>query len=169
MVETLLLAVIVPTLIAWAASSDLLTMTISNWLSLALIVLFPVAAFWIGLPLNAILISLGAGCLVLVCGFLLFSAGIIGGGDAKFAAAIAVWVGFSELMPYLVVVSLLGGALTFLIIWIKSNPLPALAAKMPWFAMMQDPKTGIPYGIALSVGALLILPHTAIWVAAFNG
>ncbi len=169
MINTMLLIIIVPTLMAWAASTDLLTMTISNWLSIALICLFPITAFFVGLPLSVALMSVGAGLLVLICGFLLFSFGVIGGGDAKFAAAVAMWVGFSELMPYLLIVSLLGGALTFFIIWIKSNPLPSLAARMPWFAMMQDPKTGIPYGIALSIGALLILPHTPIWLAAFNG
>jgi prepilin peptidase CpaA len=168
MFETLFLVIVVPTLIAWAASSDLLTMTISNWLSLALIVLFPIVALLVGMPLNAILLSLGAGFVVLACGFALFSFGVIGGGDAKFAAAMAVWVGFSELMPYLIVVSLLGGALTFAIIWIKANPIPILASRMPWFAMMQDPKTGIPYGIALSLGGLIILPQTPVWIAAFG-
>jgi prepilin peptidase CpaA len=168
MFETILLMLVVPTLIAFAASSDLLTMTISNWLSLALIALFPVAAVLAGLSMESILWGLAAGGVVLACGFALFVGGVIGGGDAKFAAAMAVWVGFSELLPYLLVVSVLGGALTFAILWMKWNPLPKLAMHMPWLARIQDPKTGIPYGIALSLGGLLILPQTPVWVAVFS-
>ena len=43
---------------------------------------------------------------------LLLRLGWIGGGDAKIAAATALWFGFDQLFPYLAVASLLGGLLT---------------------------------------------------------
>ncbi len=41
----------------------------------------------------------GAGLLVLAVGILLFIPGWIGGGDAKLAAAVALWMGFENLFP----------------------------------------------------------------------
>ena len=58
----------------------------------------------------------GAGLVVLVFAFICFARGWIGGGDAKLAAATALWLGFDLLMPYLLYASLLGGVLTILII-----------------------------------------------------
>ena len=51
-----------------------------------------------------------AGFTALAVAFCLFACGWIGGGDAKLAAATALWLGFDQLLPYLFVASLLGGA-----------------------------------------------------------
>src|ERR1044071_7680096 len=90
-----------PTLMAFAASSDLLTMTISNRISLALAGGFVVLALVVGLPMTAVGWHFAAGAFVLTAGFICFSQGWIGGGDAKLAAATALWFGFDYLMPYL--------------------------------------------------------------------
>ncbi|HEX5847002.1 MAG TPA: prepilin peptidase, partial [Rhodoplanes sp.] len=102
-----------PALMAFAASSDLLTMTISNRVSILLVIGFVCLAFATGMPLDAVLAHLGAGALVLVVGFAFFSRGWIGGGDAKLAAATALWLGWSDLYDFLLCASLLGGWLTF--------------------------------------------------------
>src|ERR1700747_628415 len=102
-----------PALMAFAASSDLLTMTISNRVSLILAGGFVVLAFAIGMSVADVLAHIGAGCLVLVVAFGFFTRGWIGGGDAKLAAATALWLGFDYLLPYLAYASLFRGALTF--------------------------------------------------------
>src|SRR5690348_9356617 len=60
-----------PALMAFAASSDLFTMTISNRLSLALVGGFAVLTVFSGMTLPAIGLHLAAGTLVLVISFVL--------------------------------------------------------------------------------------------------
>src|SRR3954471_7462841 len=84
-----------PALMAFAAASDLLTMTISNRISLALIAGFLALALLSGMGLYDILSHLGAGATVLGVGFGCFACGWIGGGDAKIAAAARLRVGFA--------------------------------------------------------------------------
>jgi prepilin peptidase CpaA len=165
MIETALLLVF-PALMAYAAASDLFTMTIPNRLSLALVAGFAVFAIASGLPGQAILLHLGAGAAVLGVSFALFAFGWIGGGDAKLAAATALWLGFDILVQYLFIASIAGGVLTIAVLFLRELPLPAFAARWPWLSRLHEPKTGVPYGIALAAAALFVYPQTAIWGAA---
>jgi prepilin peptidase CpaA len=118
-----------PTLMAFAASSDLLTMTISNKVSLALAAGFLVLAPAAGLGVGEIGMHAAAGFAALAVAFCLFACGWIGGGDAKLAAATALWLGFDQLLPYLFVASLLGGVLTLLVVQFQLFPLPMVRAR----------------------------------------
>ena len=154
-----------PALMAFAASSDLLTMTISNRLSLALAAAFLVLAIITGMSLHDIAMHLAAGALVLVFTFAFFSFGWIGGGDAKLAAATAIWFGFDHLFEYLIYASLLGGVLTLVLINLRKLPLPGPLARQPWILRLHDSDGGIPYGIALAAAALAVYPKTG-WMPA---
>jgi prepilin peptidase CpaA len=149
-----------PALMAFAAASDLLTMTIPNRVSLALIAGFLVMAPLTGMGLHDMLDHAGAGALVLVVAFGMFAMGWVGGGDAKVAASVGLWFGFSHLLDYLVLASLFGGALTVLLLQLRQWPLPYPLASQPWLVRLHDKQTGIPYGIALAIGALLVYPET---------
>jgi len=159
---------IFPFAMAYAAASDLVSMTISNRLCLLLVGSFALCAALLGLSLAEIGWHLAAGGLVLVIAFGLFAAGWIGGGDAKLAAATALWFGFDQLMPYLVIAGIFGGLLTMLILVLRSRPLPALVETWPWLRRLHAANEGVPYGIALAFAALLILPETALWHAAIG-
>ncbi|MGA2568465.1 MAG: prepilin peptidase, partial [Pseudolabrys sp.] len=104
--------ILFPALMAFAASSDLLTMTISNRLSLVLAGGFFLLTLITGMSLGAIGMHLAAAALVLTVCFGFFSMGWIGGGDANLAAATALWFGFDFLLDYLIYASLFGGVLT---------------------------------------------------------
>ena len=67
----------------------------------------------------------GAAAAVLVVAFVFFARGWIGGGDAKLAAATALWLGFDQLLNYLIYASLFGGVLTLAIMRFRLMPLPA--------------------------------------------
>ena len=155
-----------PGLMCFAASSDLVTMTISNRISLALLAGFTVVALWSGLSLEAILWHFGCGMTVLTVTFTLFAFGWIGGGDAKLAAATGVWFGFAHVVEYSAVASVLGGLLTLSVIWLRGMTLPPQLASMDWVARLTDKNNGVPYGIALAAAGLLLYPQTAIWTAA---
>jgi prepilin peptidase CpaA len=156
-----------PALMAFAASSDLLTMTISNRISLALAGGFLLLALVTGIGLTAFGMHLAAGALVLAVCFGFFSMGWIGGGDAKLAAATALWFGFDHLLDYLIYASLFGGALTLLFIQFRRLPLPGPLARHQWILRLHESGGGVPYGIALAAAALIVYPTTG-WMPAFG-
>ncbi len=156
-----------PALMAFAAASDLFTMTISNRVSLALVAAFFALALMSGMNLYDILSHLGAGAAVLVVAFGCFAMGWVGGGDAKVAASAALWFGFAHLMNYLLYASLFGGALTLLLLQFRQWPLPYPFAGQAWLDRLHAKESGIPYGIALAIGALMIYPETE-WIKAVD-
>jgi len=156
-----------PALMAFAAASDLFTMTISNRVSLALAASFLMLAVASGMGPSEILSHLGAGASVLAVSFVCFAFGWIGGGDAKLAAAAALWFGFGHLLNYLVYASLFGGALTLLLLQFRQWPLPLPLASQGWLLRLHAKESGIPYGIALAIGALMIYPETE-WIRAVD-
>jgi prepilin peptidase CpaA len=156
-----------PALMAFAAASDLFTMTISNRVSLALVAGFFALALLSGMGGYDILTHVGAGALVLAVAFACFAMGWVGGGDAKVAAAAALWLGFAHLFNYLAYASLFGGALTLLLLQFRQWPLPYQLAGQPWLIKLHAKESGIPYGIALAIGALMIYPETD-WIKAVD-
>lgn len=149
-----------PALMAFAASSDLLTMTISNRLSLALTGGFLLVAFITGMSLYAFGMHVAAAAVVLLAAFVFFSRGWIGGGDAKLAAATALWLGFDHLLDYMLYASLFGGALTLAILQFRKLPLPSALSRQAWILRLHETGGGVPYGIALAAAALAVYPKT---------
>ncbi len=156
-----------PAIVLFAAWSDLFTMTISNRVSILLVAGFAVMAFVIGLSPVDILWHVAAGLSVLAAAFVCFAFGWIGGGDAKLAASIALWLGFAHLLDYLVAASIFGGILTLALLQIRGWPLPFALANQKWAQRLHAPTSGIPYGIALAAAALTIYPQT-IWMRALG-
>jgi prepilin peptidase CpaA len=156
-----------PALMAFAAASDLVSMTISNRVSLALVAGFFTLAALGGMGLHDIFSHVGAGATVLAVGFACFAMGWVGGGDAKVAASAALWFGFGHLLDYLLLASLFGGALTLLLLQFRQWPLPYPFARQGWLLKLHAKETGIPYGIALAIGALVVYPETD-WIKAID-
>ena len=157
--------IVFPSLMMFAALSDLFTMTISNRVSIALVLIFLPFSFLAGLSPADIGMHLACGFGVLVLTFGMFAMGWVGGGDAKLAAATAVWLGFGHIADYGLYSALIGGALTLLILAARKLPLPTWAFSVSWVARLHDQGTGIPYGIALATAGLLIYPETGVWSA----
>src|SRR5687768_14396709 len=107
---------------AYAAASDLLTMTIPNALSLALLAAFGGFALAVALPWEVVALHIAAGSLILVTCFAMFAVGWIVGGDAKLAAATAVWLGFDKIVEYLLIACVAGGVLSVAIILLRTIP-----------------------------------------------
>jgi prepilin peptidase CpaA len=149
-----------PFFMAFAAASDLVSMTISNKITLGLVAGFTIFAFAIGMPLTDIGWHGLMFALVLAAGFSLFAFGVIGGGDAKLAAATALWLGGENLLLYFVYSALFGGALTLILLKLRSVPLPERLSNVGWIARLYRADEGVPYGIALAVAALIVYPQT---------
>ncbi|MBX3494207.1 MAG: prepilin peptidase [Parvibaculum sp.] len=159
----MLLLAVFPIAMIFGAIWDLTTMTIPNRLTIALVAAFVLLAPLAGLSLQQIGMHVAAGFAMLLVGMALFGFGWIGGGDAKFVAGAALWIGLTELLPYLLIASLLGGALTLVLLFFRGLPLPELIFRRAWIARLHDREAGVPYGVALAVAGLIVFPRT-IWV-----
>ena len=165
MLETAVLTVL-PGAVAFAAAMDLFTMKIPNRISVLLVLAFFPLALLAGLDGWVIADHVSAGVAMLVLGVLLFIPGWFGGGDAKLMAAIGLWIGPRTSSP-----TCLCGAGR------RRSPRPssrparsaaALVLGQAWAVRLHRHDTGIPYGIALAAGALLVYPQT-VWFASLVG
>src|SRR5215472_14914936 len=159
--ETLILAVLA--LLALAATWDIASFTIPNFIPLCLIALFACFVAVARLSWGEVGTHLLVGLIGLVAGFTLFSLKFIGGGDAKLFAATLVWLGFHDALDYALIAAIFGGGLTLAILSLRALPLPALLLRQPWIARLHDQKAGIPYGVALASGAFAVLPYTEVF------
>lgn len=157
---------IFPVLMAYAASSDLLTMRIANWLVFLVAGSYFVLAFAAQLPLSEIGMSMAAAAIVLAVAFTFFAFGWIGGGDAKLFAAVVLWLGWPAAGPFMLVTALAGGALTLGLLSLRSGWFePVLAGSPPWVRKLGAKDGDIPYGVAIAVGALMAFPQGALTLA----
>ena len=159
-----ILTVVFPVVVTVSACYDLLTMQIPNRFPAALAVAFLALALLSGLPLSVIGIHLLAGLAVLAGTFALFAFGLLGGGDAKLASAIALWLGAEQALPFLVLTALFGGALSLAVLAFRSVPLPGFLLGWPPALRLHEKGAGVPYGVALAAAALVVFPDTQ-WFA----
>jgi prepilin peptidase CpaA len=128
-----------------AAVIDVRTFTISNRLNLTVALLAPL--YWLSIALSpwpgiALQVAAGAGVFAILAGA--FYAGMMGGGDVKLAAALALWFPPLVTVKFLVIMSLSGGLLTLgILVWQR--------------ARHRHGRPEIPYGVAIAFGGLAIL------------
>jgi prepilin peptidase CpaA len=163
MIASIILLGLLPVILAYACFSDLFTMRISNRVCLAVLALFPAAAVSSGMEVATIGWHLLAGAAALAVSFTLFATGHVGGGDAKLVPAIVVWLGFDQMLEFVALFCVLGGALTLGLLIARRQPLPSGLMTQPWIAKLHAPTTGVPYGVALGIAALIVLPESPVW------
>lgn len=147
---------------AFAAANDLLTMTIPNRISLALIGAFFIAVPLVGLDMQTMSLHLLAGFVILIAGIVLFSFNLLGGGDAKLMAAGALWMGPEHLLYFVAYLTIFGGMLAFGILMYRKY-IPAEVLPLPdWAKKLHVRNSGIPYGIAIASAAMILYPQT-VW------
>ena len=162
LLQTFLLAVF-PVLVIVAALKDVTRYTIPNWISLALVAAFPLAALSLHMPLPVIGMNLAVGAGALVAGMAMFAVGWIGGGDAKLFAAATLWLGWPALLTDLAVTGLAGGALAMLLLGLRSTHVRPFVPNGPtWFGRLVEPGENVPYGAAIAAGALAAFPACAL-------
>jgi prepilin peptidase CpaA len=154
-----------PILMALSASLDLLTFTIPNRICVALGLGYLVFAILLGVPATDILFNLSCALVILAVTFSMFSFGLIGGGDAKLAAATAAWLGWAAILDYGLAAALFGGLLTLTLLGARMVPLPAFLSRIDWLVRLHDANAGVPYGIALAAAGLMQYPNSPIWAA----
>jgi prepilin peptidase CpaA len=140
-----LLLVTLAAILIFAAVIDVRTFTISNRLNLTVALLAPV--YWMSVALSpwpGIAVQLAAAATVFVLLAGAFYAGMMGGGDVKLAAALALWFSPLATLKFLVLTSLAGGVLTLVVLALHR-------------ARKREGRPEIPYGVAIAFGGLAIL------------
>jgi prepilin peptidase CpaA len=140
-----LLLVALAAILVFAAVVDVRTFTISNRLNLTVALLAPV--YWASVALSpwpgiAVQVAAAATFFILLAGA--FYAGMMGGGDVKLAAALALWFSPFTTIHFLVLTSLAGGVLTLVVLAVHR-------------ARKREGRPEIPYGVAIAFGGLAIL------------
>ena len=118
------------------------TYTISNKVSLAVALTAPLFWWAAGIPVwpdVAIQLALGLGVFILFA--IAFYVGLMGGGDVKLAAALALWFSPAGTLRFLVYMSIAGGILTVIVLGLHR-----LRSK--------EGRPEVPYGVAIAIGAL---------------
>lgn len=111
-----------------AGIEDARTRNIANWKNIAIALLAPVWWWVSGMAIwPDIAIQVGIALLVFAFFAGAFALGQMGGGDVKLIGALALWLPVVPLVWMLVIMSLLGGALTLLLVaekWIRRGGKP---------------------------------------------
>ncbi|MHA1524609.1 MAG: A24 family peptidase [Alphaproteobacteria bacterium] len=162
------LLVVFPGTMALAGISDLMTMKISNRITVGLSVAFVLLAVWSGMPLEMVGKHMAAGGAMLIIGIAMFAAGWIGGGDAKLFAATALWLGWDTLLAYTLEAAIFGGVLTLAILLFRRAPLPAWLKAPAWVERLHRADEGVPYGVALAAAGLSVYTQSYWLNAAFS-
>ena len=159
---TNMILLVLPALAIVAALKDATSYTIPNWISLALLAAYVPAALVSHLSLSEVGLSVLTSFIFLLVGIGMFALGWIGGGDAKFMAAAALWLGWPASGPFIVVTALCGGALSVGLLALRSDALRSLTLQgPPWVGRLATPKADAPYGVAIAIGALFAFPLSA--------
>ncbi len=153
------LVAVFPILVVFAAASDFFTMTISNRLSALVFLAGAIALAWTAPGWYEAGSHLGAAAIVFVLGFVVFSFGLMGGGDVKFAAAIALWFNLGQTLEFVVAFSIYGGMLTFLVL-AADRALAHVPTFRVGFLVDFPERRRVPYGIALSFAAMEVFART---------
>jgi prepilin peptidase CpaA len=140
----ILLGILAITLV-YAAVVDVKTFTISNRLNAFIALLAPL--FWWSTGLDFwpdAAIQSGVAVIVFALLAAAFYAGMMGGGDVKLAAALALWFSPASTVMFLILMSIAGGVLTLVVVAIHRTK-------------KKEGKPQVPYGVAIAFGALAIL------------
>ena len=140
-----LLLVALALILVVAAVIDIRTFTISNRLNATVALGAPL--YWMSIALSpwpGMAIQLASGGIVFALLAGAFYAGMMGGGDVKLAAALALWFSPAGTVKFLVLMSLAGGALTLgIVAWHRVK--------------RREGRPAVHYGVAIAFGGLAIL------------
>ena len=142
-------------LLVFAAISGLRAFEIANFVSAVGAFLFFPAAFFTQLDAVVLASHLLVAGMVLGVGFGLFVANLLGGGDVKVLSAVALWCGLDDILPLLFWVAVAGGILAGMLFFFRLAKIPKWALSSDWLANLHS-ETGVPYGVAISTGALWV-------------
>ena len=145
-------------LLVMAGVSDLCSLRIPNWLTASLAAAFPPLAWLFGHHVDW-WSHLAAGSAVFAAAAVLFAFRLMGGGDVKLLAAVALWTGLGRLLPFLALTAMIGGVFALGALALRSHVVQvALLAILRQLPAVAQEKAKIPYGVPIAAAGILMLP-----------
>lgn len=144
----------------YAGLRDVLTMTVSDRLVIALLAAFPILAPLSGWSVEQIGWSVAVAAMTFFLAVAFFAAGWIGGGDGKLATVTILWVGADNALAFVAYATLLGGLCALALLLFRTFALSPAWQQPGWIARLHAPTTGIPYAVAIGLAGLSVLPAT---------
>jgi prepilin peptidase CpaA len=138
-------------LLLWAAGEDIHRLTISNWVSLAIVGLYPIYVLSSPVPV-AWPWSLAIAGMTLAAGFVLFALHMIGGGDVKLLSATALWAGPAFFAGFIMLTAIAGGVVGLAILLLRRRRMAPAANDGTQAAQ----PAVMPYGVAIAAGGLMV-------------
>jgi prepilin peptidase CpaA len=157
---------------------DIESRKLPNWLTASVAALYGLHVIASPTPIDWPLAFL-VGSIAFALGFVCFAFNLMGGGDVKLIAALALWAGFDHITLFLLVTALTGGLLSIIALigqrlatspfLVMSGPLHHLAMKILPTPMGNEnplenavPSSGdhqftLPYGVAIAVGGFAVI------------
>ena len=149
--------------LAFAAITDVRVRRIPNWTVLACLGLF--AGWALVHPLSWDLWALGAGAIAFAVSFVLYSMGLVGAGDSKLFAAVALFTGMGGLLLLALATAVVGGVVA--VIGLVVRPTRGLA--LLTMKGKGDFGPGVPYGVAIAAATAGIIWADLLHLAPLPG
>lgn len=145
--------------LGWLAVVDVRVRRLPDTGVLAVAALFVVDALAMRMPLLAVGRHFGVALAVYLVCALLFALKMLGGGDAKLAAVLFLWVGPGMLLPTLTLISVTGTLVGLTSLATSGMDPAAFRGPLRALAMFSG-RRGVPYGVALAIGGgtAILLP-----------
>lgn len=137
-------------LMVMAATADVLWRRIPNWAVVG-VMLTAGAAWLIESAVTSWSSGLAAGVVTLLATYGLYHVGMVGAGDVKLFVAAALFVGLGHVLQMAAFTALAGGVLAIgVLVLHPRRVMRGLTAR----GRAENPTRGIPYGLAIAIGAL---------------
>ncbi len=151
-----------PLALVWAMVSDVMRLEIPNTIPVVLVVAYLLAATVTGVEFLTVLRQLAIAAAVLAAGLALFAARIVGGGDVKLLAGCLPWLGLDQLPLFFLLMSLIGGLLGLVALWLRRFSFGPTWRRSRWFEQLSMGQQKIPYGLAIGTAGLYVMPNIPI-------
>lgn len=157
-----------------AAFKDLRERRIPNRLTAGLALLYPVFVLVSPAPV-AWPAALGIAAVVFLVGLGLFARDLIGGGDVKLIAAVTLWAGPEHFVPFMLITTVTGGALSLISLFYRRwagvieahlaalglaaiGGLVSIVSAAPRsVATAAPPPATLPYAVAIAAGGVAVV------------
>ncbi len=161
-IVTFSMIIVVLAVTVLSSISDVRSLRIPDWHALVILGCFIPA--WLASPVafGNIWQHVGAMGIMFAVTYIMFCAGIMGGGDSKLGTVLGLWTGLSGLIPFIMYMAIFGGVLGGVALVMRNrkvfkNPLPR-----SWIEQLQNGRNAMPYGVAISFGAWAAFIQTGI-------
>ncbi|MBM9594753.1 prepilin peptidase [Roseitranquillus sediminis] len=150
MIESWIFSVVFLGFLGWAAYCDAADLRIPNRLTLAMAGMGPFAVWLLGPGVGALPAAFLAGATTLIVTWTMFELGLLGGGDAKLAAAAALWLGLEATLVFVLATAVFGAVLAASLVILSRSAAAQALVGLRWQERLNADAISVPYAVAMA-------------------